>query len=118
MNGNELLQPVAGPEAQDDRVSIDLVSNEANISPAEEFVYQRKDGTVEVAANAEEAMRRCPVLGAMSVEQANVMLELSSIGNDKMEEEKQRRQEQARIDELATRTSTTSEETANERRSA
>lgn len=65
-------------------------------APAEEYAvtadiqegltYTRADGTTEQAANLEEAMKRCPVLGKMTLEQANVLLELASIGQAKMAE--------------------------------
>lgn len=47
-------------------------------------MYERADGTVETALNAEDAIARCPVLGKMPVEQASVLLELAAVGKEKM----------------------------------
>lgn len=51
------------------------------------FSYQRENGTVEHAASIEDAMAICPVLGGMSVEQAGVMLELATLGNEALAKE-------------------------------
>lgn len=51
------------------------------------YTYQRADGTVERARNAEDAIARCPVLGKLAIEapdQANVLLELAALGSAKM----------------------------------
>lgn len=56
-------------------------------SGAVEYAYRRSDGTVETASSAEDAMRRCPVLGKMALEQANVLLELAALGQEKVEAE-------------------------------
>jgi hypothetical protein len=51
------------------------------------YTYQRADGTVERAFNAEDAIARCPVLGKLAIEapdQANVILELAASGKAKM----------------------------------
>ena len=46
------------------------------------LTYERADGTIEHALNAEEAIRRCPVLGGMALEEANVLLELMTEGQE------------------------------------
>lgn len=51
------------------------------------YTYQRADGTVERARNAEDAIARCPVLGKLAIEapdQVNVLLELATLGSAKM----------------------------------
>ncbi len=51
------------------------------------YTYQRADGTVERARNAEDAIARCPVLGKLAIEapdQASILLELAAAGNAKM----------------------------------
>lgn len=51
------------------------------------YEYIRADGTVETANSIEDAMRRCPVLGGMAMEQAGMLLELAAIGKAKLAEE-------------------------------
>lgn len=51
------------------------------------YVYTRADGTVEHARSAEEAFARCPVLGKLAIDQANILLELVAVGNAKMQQE-------------------------------
>lgn len=51
------------------------------------YTYQRADGTVERARNAEDAIARCPVLGKLAIEapdQASILLELAAAGNAKI----------------------------------
>lgn len=48
------------------------------------YVYERADGTVEYARNAEDVFARCPVLGRMALDQAQLFLDLASAGNEKM----------------------------------
>ena len=55
--------------------------------------YTLANGTVETAINAEDAIRRCPVLGKMPLEQANVLLELATVGQQKMDAEKKPKEE-------------------------
>ncbi len=57
------------------------------------YTYIRADGTVEHAATVQEAMKHCSVLGEMSLEQANVMLELAAIGKAKLAQETARHTE-------------------------
>ena len=51
-----------------------------------EISYQRADGTIEKATSSEEAIARCPYLGKLPLEQANVLLELSRKGQEMMAE--------------------------------
>lgn len=54
------------------------------------YEYTRQDGTVERAANAAEAIKLCPVLGELALkdpESADLLLELSSLGQAKMNEQ-------------------------------
>ncbi len=51
-----------------------------------EISYQRSDGTIEKATSSEEAIARCPYLGKLPLEQANVLLELSRKGQQMMAE--------------------------------
>lgn len=60
---------------------------------AEGLSYTLANGTVETAINAEDAIRRCPVLGKMPLEQANVLLELATVGQQKMDAEKKPKEE-------------------------
>lgn len=70
-----------------------MSSNETLIAPipmdAEAgYTYQRADGTVEHALDAEDAIARCPVLGKLAIEapdQANILLELAAAGKEKMQ---------------------------------
>lgn len=51
--------------------------------------YTRRDGTVEYAANREEAIKLCPVLGKLAMndpETANLLLDIASMGQAKMAE--------------------------------
>lgn len=60
------------------------------IMPSEgSIVYQRADGTVELATSREDAIARCPVLGKMPVEEAEILLELAAEGNEQLEKEAQ-----------------------------
>ncbi len=79
---------------------VDDVFNSINNTQQQEFVYKRDDGTVEVARNAEDALRRCPVLGKMAVDQAMSLLELATLGNEVIEKAKIQKDEQIRSDEL------------------
>ncbi len=94
-----LTSEAAPPRAMPDRVSGETLHGVENIghqqSPVdiEAISYTRVDGTVEVASSPEDAMRRCPVLGKMSVEQANVLLELASIGQEKIDAQKKPKEE-------------------------
>lgn len=47
-----------------------------------ELRYPRADGTIEIARSPEEAIARCPYLGRLPLEQANVLLELSRMGQE------------------------------------
>ncbi len=49
-----------------------------------ELSYQRADGTIEKATTREEAIAKCPYLGRLPLEQANVLLELSRKGQEMM----------------------------------
>jgi hypothetical protein len=60
----------------------------------EDYTYIRADGIEERAHSAVEAIRRCPVLGSMPVEQANVLLDLAAIGQS-VEDERARQQTEA-----------------------
>lgn len=59
---------------------------EQTIEPPSEdanYVYQRADGTIEQAMDAQDAIARCPVLGKLAIEspdQANLLLELAAEG--------------------------------------
>lgn len=58
---------------------------DTTVALAEEagYTYQRADGTVERALNADDAIARCPVLGKLAIEapdQANMLLELATAG--------------------------------------
>ena len=67
------------------------LSNEATQPTAQGYEYTRQDGTVEHAANREEAIKLCPVLGKLAVqdsEAANMLLDMASIGQAKMAAEK------------------------------
>ena len=57
------------------------------------YNYTRADGTVEHAATAEEAMKLCPVLGKLSLEQANVLLEIVAIGKERLAQDAPRQSE-------------------------
>lgn len=51
------------------------------------YEYRRQDGTVERAANREEAIKLCPVIGELAMrdaEAANLLLEMASIGQAEM----------------------------------
>jgi len=52
--------------------------------PDTPYVYRHTDGRIEDAETATAAIERCPYLGKMSLEQANIMLELSAAGNKLM----------------------------------
>lgn len=57
------------------------------------YEYRRQDGTVEHAPNREAAIRLCPVLGEMAMndpEAANLLLDMASIGQDMMAEKAER----------------------------
>lgn len=64
-------------------------SIEANLRTYE---YTHADGTVHHAENAETARAACPVLGKMAVEQADLLLEVAAIGQQKMKEEQVKEQ--------------------------
>jgi hypothetical protein len=82
MGNNETLTAPQPPvDATDMPATAIPMAEEAEAS----YTYQREDGTVERALNAEDAIARCPVLGKLAVEdpeQANVLLELASAGKD------------------------------------
>lgn len=62
-------------------------STQTNIAEtAEGYSYTRADGTVEHALSPEDAIRRCPVLGKMTLEQANVLLEIAALGEEKLKQ--------------------------------
>jgi hypothetical protein len=61
--------------------------NEETYTANAAYRYERSDGTVETAESIEDAMRKCPVLGGMALEQASVLLELAAIGKAKLAEE-------------------------------
>jgi hypothetical protein len=63
---------------------LEAVVTEVNDVPNAELIYHRADGTIERALNPEDAIRRCPVLGKMPLEQANVLLELVAVGKEKL----------------------------------
>lgn len=63
------------------------------------FIYQRANGTVERATSAEDAIARCPILGKLALEQANVFLELAAIGKSKIEAETQEEQQLFKVEE-------------------
>lgn len=68
----------------------DVIDMQTAAAPAAEegaYTYQRADGTVERALNAQDAISRCPVLGKLAIEapdQANMLLELAAAGKAKM----------------------------------
>lgn len=68
--GTPETMPVAGNEAADHHLT-----------------YQRSDGTIEQATSPEDAIARCPVLGKLPVEQANVLLELAAVGKEQLAKE-------------------------------
>jgi len=73
--------------------------DEAASATTQGYEYTRQDGTVERAANAQEAIKLCPVLGKLALKDpdaANLLLEMSALGQAKMKEqpEKAERQEQ------------------------
>ena len=52
------------------------------------YKHQLADGTIEIAMSAEEVFKRCPVLGKLALEapeEANMLLELSALGNQKLD---------------------------------
>lgn len=66
-----------------------LIDNEAAPTTAQGYEYTRQDGTVEHAANRDEAIKLCPVLGKLATkdpETANLLLEIAAIGQAKMTE--------------------------------
>ncbi len=66
-----------------------LLDNEAAQTAAQSYEYTRQDGTVEHAANRDEAIKLCPVLGKLATkdpEAANLLLEIAAIGQAKMTE--------------------------------
>ncbi len=69
--------------------AVDVIDMQSVATSPEEaaYTYQRADGTVERALNAQDAIARCPVLGKLAIEapeQANVLLELATAGKAKM----------------------------------
>lgn len=65
---------------------------------AQSYEYTRQDGTVEHAANREEAIKLCPVLGKLAMndpESANLLLDMASIGQAKMTEKAERPKSEA-----------------------
>jgi hypothetical protein len=69
------------------------VRDEAAQPAAQDYEYIRQDGTVEYAANREEAIKLCPVLGKLAVqdsEAANLLLDIASIGQAKLAEKAER----------------------------
>ncbi len=92
MRANKSLEPRSTNDSLDQnnvylQVQITENTNEL-IQPPVEYTYQRADGTVERASSSAEVMKRCPVLGRMPVELANVMLELSARGQEIINKEK------------------------------
>jgi hypothetical protein len=82
MSSNEALQaPVPAAEEAVTSIAFPTAPNEAG------FTYQRADGTVEQARDAQDAIARCPVLGKLALEapdQATALLELAAAGKAKM----------------------------------
>lgn len=79
MGNEKALAPDPSKEAADQQAAASLAAGEAG------YVYQRADGTVERAHSAEDAFRRCPVLGELALkspDQANILLELAAAGNE------------------------------------
>lgn len=97
MSSNETLTaPAPIPDAVDTQA--------ASMPMAEElsYTYQRADGTVERARNAEDAIARCPVLGKLAIEapdQASILLELAAAGNAKMAAEAKEEQKKPTLQE-------------------
>lgn|GEM_PF-5894029 len=58
------------------------------------YEYTHADGTVHHAENAESARAACPVLGKMAVEQADLLLEVAALGQQKMAEQQVKEQSQ------------------------
>lgn len=82
MNSNETL--IAPAPVTD---TIDMQTASTPMAEGLAYTYQRADGTVERARNAEDAIARCPVLGKLAIEapdQANFLLELATLGSAKM----------------------------------
>ena len=79
--GKDELLATPGPPAE----SINPAS--ADIAESAGYTYKREDGTIEVARDAAEAIRRCPILGSLPVEEAGVLLELHAIGTKIMAED-------------------------------
>ena len=51
------------------------------------YSYQRSDGTIEKANSVEEVQKVCPFIGKMSLEEAKVMLEISNLGQQIMDQQ-------------------------------
>ncbi len=62
------------------------VDQQIGVEAGQSYSFVRANGLVEHAENAADAIKRCPVLGSMPMEQANVLLDLASIGNKIMAE--------------------------------
>lgn len=68
------------------------------------FRYVRKDGTVEYAASPEEVFKRCSVLGELAMKDpdaANLLLDVASIGQNKIIEEKRSKPKVSQLTEPA-----------------
>ena len=79
MSNSEAVSPHGGP-----------LSSMVDLNPSSDvgYTYQRADGIVEFAANAQDAIARCPVLGKMAIdapEQVSILLELATLGKELME---------------------------------
>ena len=68
-----------------------LAPSDVQINTSTELMYTREDGTVEYAESAQDAIDRCPVLGRIAVdspETASFLLELTAVGNAKLDQQK------------------------------
>lgn len=57
------------------------------------YEYTHADGTVQHVESAEQARSVCPALGKMAIEQANLLLELSAIGQGILDKQKEQQSE-------------------------
>lgn len=104
----EAIDMLAGEQRAVVQEFATLLPDEAASVGDDGYEYTRQDGTVEHAATAEEAIKLCPVLGKLAIndpESANLLLEMSSLGNAKMKEqpekaERQERSEPKQLDQL------------------
>lgn len=68
---HDTAQTIAPPHGE--------LTHEIVTDKPEGITYTRADGTVETALDPTDAIRRCPVLGKMPLEQAKVLLELQAM---------------------------------------